>query len=117
MRSTSPGLTLPASSAGAFRALPPPGPGRTAAGAGPGDRFGVALDAGTDPARAAAALNRLAFGFRAFPSAAVASGSSQTFLVVSRFHRAIAVVTIVASAIFLLCIMLLKSRSDGWMRQ
>src|SRR6185369_9637516 len=33
---------------------------------------------------------------------------SRTFLVVSRFHRAIGVITIVASAIFLLCIMLLK---------
>ena len=34
--------------------------------------------------------------------------TSRTFLVVSRFHRAIGVITIVASAIFLLCIMLLK---------
>ena len=72
------------------------------------DRFGVTLEPGTDPAHAAATLNRMAFGFRAFPSTTVAAGSSQTFLVVSRFHRAIAVVTIVASAIFLLCIMLLK---------
>jgi putative ABC transport system permease protein len=72
------------------------------------DRFGVALVPGTDPPRAAEALNRAAFGFRAFPSAVIAAGSSQTFLVVSRFHRAIAVITIVAGAIFLLCIMLLK---------
>ncbi len=72
------------------------------------DRFGVGLVPGSDPGRAAAALNRAAFGFRAFPSATVAAGSSQTFLVVSRFHRAIAVITIVAGAIFLLCIMLLK---------
>ena len=34
--------------------------------------------------------------------------TSATFAVVSRFHRAIGVITIVASAIFLLCIMLLK---------
>ena len=53
-------------------------------------------------------LNAHAFGFRAYSSAAIASESSQTFLVVSRFHRAIAVITIVASAVFLLCIMLLK---------
>ncbi len=72
------------------------------------DRFGVALTRGTDPARAAARLNQVAFGFRAFPSADIAAESSQTFLVVSRFHRAIAVITIVASAVFLLCIMLLK---------
>jgi putative ABC transport system permease protein len=34
--------------------------------------------------------------------------TSKTFAVVSRFHRAIGLITIVASAIFLLCIMLLK---------
>ncbi|MEO5590797.1 MAG: FtsX-like permease family protein, partial [Gemmatimonadaceae bacterium] len=37
-----------------------------------------------------------------------AAETSQTFQVVSRFHKAIGVITIVASAIFLLCIMLLK---------
>jgi putative ABC transport system permease protein len=72
------------------------------------DRFGVVLEPGADPARAAERLNRIAFGFRAFPSREIASESSQTFLVVSRFHRAIAVISIVASAVFLLCIMLLK---------
>lgn len=72
------------------------------------DRFGVALVPGADPARAAEALNHAAFGFRAFPSAAIAAESSQTFLVVSRFHRAIGVITVVAGAVFLLCIMLLK---------
>ncbi len=72
------------------------------------DRFGLALAPGVPPDSAAAVLNRNAFGFRAYPSAAIASESSQTFRVVSRFHRAIAVITIVASAVFLLCIMLLK---------
>lgn len=72
------------------------------------DRFGVGLRHGTSPDSAAADLNRLAFGYRAYSSSAIASESSQTFLVVSRFHRAIAVITIVASAVFLLCIMLLK---------
>ena len=38
----------------------------------------------------------------------IAVQTSATFAVVSRFHRAIGVITIVASAIFLLCIMLLK---------
>jgi putative ABC transport system permease protein len=60
------------------------------------------------PDSAAAVLNRSAFGYRVYGSQAIASESSQTFLVVSRFHRAIAVITIVASAVFLLCIMLLK---------
>lgn len=72
------------------------------------DRVGVALVPGTDPAGAADALNRAAFGFRAYPSRTIAAESSQTFLVVSRFHRAIGVITIVAGAVFLLCIMLLK---------
>jgi len=72
------------------------------------DRFGVALVPGTDPIQAAEVLNRVAFGFRAYPSSVIAAESSQTFLVVSRFHRAIGVITIVAAAVFLLCIMLLK---------
>lgn len=72
------------------------------------DRFGLGLVPGVSADSAAAELNRYAFGFRAYPSAAIASESSQTFQVVSRFHRAIAVITIVASAVFLLCIMLLK---------
>ena len=36
------------------------------------------------------------------------SAQSRTFQVVSRFHRAIGVITIVASSVFLLCIMVLK---------
>ncbi len=72
------------------------------------DRFGVGVVPGVPVDSAVAALERNAFGYQAYPSAAIASESSQTFLVVSRFHRAIAVITIVASAVFLLCIMLLK---------
>lgn len=72
------------------------------------DRFGLALAPGVSPDSAAAELNRSAFGFRAYPSARIASESSQTFQVVSRFHRAIAMITIVASSVFLLCVMLLK---------
>jgi putative ABC transport system permease protein len=72
------------------------------------DRFGVGLAPGVPVDTAVAALERNAFGYQAFASRAIAAQSSQTFLVVSRFHRAIAVITIVASAVFLLCIMLLK---------
>ena len=72
------------------------------------DRFGLRLRPGVDPDSAAAALNQAAFGYRVHTSSSIAAGSSRTFLVVSRFHRAIAVITIVASAVFLLCIMLLK---------
>lgn len=72
------------------------------------DRFGVVLTPGTNPAEASQRLNEAAFGYRAYPSAEVGAEASRTFLVVSRFHRAIGVISIVASAIFLLCIMLLK---------
>jgi putative ABC transport system permease protein len=72
------------------------------------DRFGIGLRPGVSPDTAAASLNRSAFGYRVYTSSSIASESSQTFLVVSRFHRAIAVISIVASAVFLLCIMLLK---------
>ena len=72
------------------------------------DRFGVGLRAGVPAESAVAVLNRTAFGYRAYSSRAIASESSQTFVVVSRFHRAIAFITVVASAVFLLCIMLLK---------
>jgi putative ABC transport system permease protein len=72
------------------------------------DRFGLGLAPGVSPDTAVAQLNRGAFGYRAYTSRAIAAESSQTFLVVSRFHRAIAVITIVAGAVFLLCIMLLK---------
>ncbi|HEX2451651.1 MAG TPA: FtsX-like permease family protein [Gemmatimonadales bacterium] len=72
------------------------------------DRFGIALRPGSVPESAATLLDRTAFGYRARASAEIASESSQTFLVVSRFHRAIGVITIVAGAVFLLCIMLLK---------
>jgi putative ABC transport system permease protein len=72
------------------------------------DRFGVGLRPGIPSDFATAILGGSALGYQAFSSSAIASGSSQTFRVVSRFHRAIAVISIVASAVFLLCIMLLK---------
>lgn len=79
---------------------------------GTGDRVGrFAVATAADPAAvqdAVTRINRLAFGFRAYPAAEVAVETSATFRVVNRFHRAIGVITIVASAIFLLCITLLK---------
>jgi putative ABC transport system permease protein len=72
------------------------------------DRLSIGLNLGISSDSAVATLNRAAFGYRAYSTATIASESSQTFLVVSRFHRAIAVITVVASAVFLLCIMLLK---------
>ena len=84
---------------------------------GSGDRVGrfavrsradSTADSADAPDRLADAINQVAFGFRAYPARAVAVETSSTFRVVNRFHRAIGVITIVASAIFLLCITLLK---------
>jgi putative ABC transport system permease protein len=72
------------------------------------DRVGVGLAPGVPADSVAAVLNRTAFGFEAHSSWAIASESSQTFTVISRFHEAIGFISIVASAMFLLCIMLLK---------
>ena len=72
------------------------------------DRLSIGLRPGISADSASTVLNQSAYGFRAYPSASIAAESSQTFRVVSRFHRAIAVITIVASAVFVLCIMLLK---------
>ena len=72
------------------------------------DRFAVATRGARATDSALAAINAAAFGFRAHRSSAIAVETSKTFLVVSRFHKAIGVITIVASATFLLCILLLK---------
>jgi putative ABC transport system permease protein len=72
------------------------------------DRFAVATPSDRATAEAIAGINASAFGFRAHRSADIAVETSETFRVVTRFHRAIGLITIVASAIFLLCILLLK---------
>jgi putative ABC transport system permease protein len=72
------------------------------------DRFAVGVRDSAAPDAALARINDAAFGFRAHRSRDIAVETSSTFQVVSRFHRAIGVITIVASAIFLLCILLLK---------
>jgi putative ABC transport system permease protein len=72
------------------------------------DRFAVATRGEPSTARALTTINEAAFGFRAYRSRDVAVRTSRTFQVVRRFHRAIGVITVVASAVFLLCILLLK---------
>jgi ABC-type lipoprotein release transport system permease subunit len=72
------------------------------------DRFAIATRSDEATDRALRTINDAAFGFRAHRSRDIAVETSRTFQVVSRFHRAIGVITIVASAIFLLCILLLK---------
>ena len=72
------------------------------------DRFAIRARDSASAHEAVARIDASAYGFRAHRSTDVAVETSKTFAVVSRFHRAIGVITIVASAIFLLCIMLLK---------
>jgi putative ABC transport system permease protein len=79
------------------------------------DRIAVGIRAprtGAEPDAAVvdstlARINHAAFGFRAHRSSDVAVGNSRTFRVVERFHRAIGIITVVASAVFLLCLLLL----------
>lgn len=72
------------------------------------DRFAVRTAGGPATGRVLAAINAEAFGFHAYRSVDVAAATSKTFQVVSRFHKAIALITIVASAIFLLCLLILR---------
>jgi putative ABC transport system permease protein len=72
------------------------------------DRFAVVLRPGADADSAARWIEGVAFGTRGYGSAALASETSATFRVVSRFHDAIGIVTILASAIFLLCVMIIR---------
>lgn len=72
------------------------------------DRFAISTRGPEATDKALSDINAAAFGFEAHRSRDIAIETSRTFQVVSRFHKAIGVITIVASAIFLLCIMLLK---------
>ncbi len=74
----------------------------------------------TRPSEVVDRLNALALGFRAYTSMDLAARGSTTFEVIARFHRAISVVTILASSVFLLAIMTLRGeemrRQVGVMR-
>ena len=72
------------------------------------DRFAIATRGPVETDRALRDINAAAFGFEAHRSRDIAIETSRTFQVISRFHKAIGFITIVASTIFLLCIMLLK---------
>ena len=72
------------------------------------DRFAISTQPNANVGQLIRHINGVAFGFRAYLSRDIAVETSRTFQVVSRFHRAIGVITIVASSIFLLCIMVLK---------
>ena len=72
------------------------------------DYFTLQARPGTDLARLAQDLEPLLPGAQVLPVSEVAERSSTTFGVVSRFHTAIAVITLIAGGVFLGCIMILK---------
>jgi putative ABC transport system permease protein len=79
------------------------------------DRFAIALARGADAAAVASWIEGTAFGTQVFETAVLAEETSTTFRVVSRFHDAIGAVTLLASGIFLLCLMVIRvdeRRSD-----
>lgn len=79
------------------------------------DRFALALRAGADQAAASEWVEGLAFGTQAVGAEELANEASTTFQVVTRFHDAIGMITMLASSIFLLCLMVIRvdeRRSD-----
>lgn len=72
------------------------------------DYFTVRLRPGVDPTVAAREMEPLLVGTQVWGAAEVADRASTTFRVVSRFHAAIAGITLVAGGVFLACIMVLK---------
>lgn len=56
----------------------------------------------------AADLNAAGLGFRAYTSAELAARSSSTFAVISQFHKAIGIVSLLAGLVFLAALLVLK---------
>ena len=82
--------------------------------AGRGDQVDSIVVRLRDPASASGVVERLnaaSLGFRAYTSTDLAAQSSSTFEVITRFHRAIGIVTILASSVFLVAIMTLRGEA------
>lgn len=73
------------------------------------DRMALRAAPGVSPESLAAEVNRLAHGFRAYTTEEVARESSQAFVVIERFHRAISFVTILGGGVFVMAVMLIKT--------
>ena len=84
------------------------------------NRFVVGLSPGANADSVAAVLNQYQMGFRAYRADEVAARSSQTFVVISNFHKAISFLSILAGSAFLAAIVLLQvqelKRSLGVLR-
>jgi putative ABC transport system permease protein len=71
-------------------------------------RFVLRLSPGADADSLVAVLNATKLGFCAYRAEDVARESSQTFVVISNFHRAISLLSILAGSAFLAAIVLLQ---------
>jgi len=71
-------------------------------------RFVLSLQPGANADSLLDALNSTHLGFRAYRARDVARESSQTFVVISNFHKAISILSILTGAAFLAAIVLLQ---------
>jgi putative ABC transport system permease protein len=71
-------------------------------------RYVLSLKSGANEDSLLDALNSTHLGFRAYRASDVAKQSSQTFVVISNFHKAISILSILTGAAFLAAIVLLQ---------
>jgi len=72
------------------------------------DLISIQLKPGIPGSEIAARLNSEAIGFTTYSAGELATRSSTTFQVVSRFHKAIAFITMLAGAIFIFALMIMR---------
>lgn len=72
------------------------------------DLISIRVSKGADTRELAARLNAEAIGFTAVSARALAEKNSTTFEVVSRFHKAIALITMMAGAIFIFALVVMR---------
>jgi putative ABC transport system permease protein len=72
------------------------------------DLISIQVTKGTDASRVAARLNADAIGFTAYSAQELANRTSTTFVVVSKFHEAIAMISMTAGAVFIFALMVMR---------
>lgn len=72
------------------------------------DRFVLRARTPQDGEALAADLNRAGLGLRAYTAEELAARSSSTFVVISQFHKAIGIVSLLAGLVFLAALLVLK---------
>ena len=72
------------------------------------DLISIQITRNTDASTLAARLNADAIGFTAYSAQELANRSSTTFVVVSKFHEAIALIAMTAGAVFIFALMVMR---------